>query len=39
LVSPTELTSDDQRTFTATFNPPLAGGDIGIRWTVLGADG
>lgn len=39
LQAPTSVTSDDQRTFTATFDPALAGGDIGIRWTVLGADG
>jgi len=39
LQEPTDLTTDDQRTFTVTFDPPLAGGDIGIRWTVLGADG
>ena len=37
--TPTELSTSDQRTFTATFDPPLAGGEIGVRWTVLGADG
>ena len=39
LQTPTGVTTDDQRTFVVTFDPPLAGGDIGIRWTVLGADG
>lgn len=39
LRAPNELTTDDQRTFVATFDPPLAGGDIGVRWTVAGADG
>jgi len=39
LQNPTGFTTDDQRTFNVTFDPPLAGGDIGIRWTVLGADG
>lgn len=39
LQNPTNFTTDDQRTFTATFDPALAGGDIGIRWAVLGTDG
>lgn len=39
LQAPTGFTTEDQRTFNVAFDPPLAGGDIGIRWTVLGADG
>ena len=39
LQAPSGFTTQDQRTFTVAFDPPLAGGDIGIRWTVLGADG
>ncbi len=39
LRTPTGVTTEDQRSFTATFDPPLAGGEIGIRWAVLGADG
>ena len=34
----TSIVTTDQRTFVVTFDPPLAGGDIGVRWHVQAAD-
>ena len=36
--TPTTVTSPDQRVFELTFDPPLAGGDIGVRWSVNAPD-
>ena len=36
--TPTTVTSPDQRVFELTFEPPLAGGDVGVRWSVNAPD-
>ncbi|MDY7100614.1 MAG: CopD family protein [Actinomycetota bacterium] len=37
--TPTGTTSsDDGTTWTLTFDPPLAGGDVGVRWSVQAPD-
>ena len=38
LQEPVEVTTADDMTFVITFDPPLAGGEIGIRWNVQAAD-
>jgi copper transport protein len=36
--TPTGVATPDDRTFVLAFDPPLAGGTIGIRWRVAAAD-
>ncbi|WP_040491341.1 copper resistance CopC/CopD family protein [Ilumatobacter nonamiensis] len=36
---PDDVSTVDNQVFTLSFDPALAGGDIGIRWNVLSADG
>ena len=36
--TPTTVTSSDQKAFELTFDPPLAGGQIGVRWAVNAPD-
>jgi copper transport protein len=38
LQEPTSVTTVDNKLFSANFDPPLAGGQIGIRWNVHAAD-
>lgn len=38
LQAPVEFTTEDDRVFVLRFDPPLAGGAIGIRWNVKAAD-
>lgn len=35
---PSNIETVDDRTFTVSFDPPLAGGQVGIRWNVQAAD-
>ncbi len=35
---PTEVSTLDSKVYTLTFDPPLAGGEIGVKWSVAGAD-
>lgn len=35
---PTLVTTLDAKVFTLTFDPPLAGGEIGVRWSVRAPD-
>lgn len=35
---PDEATTTDNRTWVLGFNSPLAGGDVGVRWTVAAPD-
>jgi copper transport protein len=35
---PTRVTTLDDKVFTLTFDPPLAGGQIGVRWSVRAPD-
>lgn len=35
---PTAVTTEDQLTYLLTFDPPLAGGQIGVRWSVAAPD-
>lgn len=36
--TPTTVTSPDKMVFELTFDPPLAGGDVGMRWAVNAPD-
>ena len=36
--TPTTVSSPDQKVFELTFDPPLAGGEIGVRWAVNAPD-
>jgi putative copper export protein/methionine-rich copper-binding protein CopC len=36
--TPTNVATIDQKAFDLTFDPPLAGGQIGVRWTVSAPD-
>jgi copper transport protein len=36
--TPTAVSSLDQKTFELTFDPPLAGGEVGVRWAVNAPD-
>ncbi|MBT8206707.1 MAG: copper resistance protein CopC, partial [Acidimicrobiia bacterium] len=36
--APTSALTVDQRVFTLTFDPPLAGGTVGVRWSVKAPD-
>lgn len=36
--TPTGVATPDDRTFVLAFDPPLAGGTVGIRWRVAAAD-
>ena len=38
LRTPTEVTTLDGQTFDLRFDPPLAGGDVGVRWQVRAGD-
>ncbi len=38
LQAPVEIFTGDDRVFTLRFDPPLAGGTVGIRWNVQAAD-
>ncbi|NNF64162.1 MAG: copper resistance protein CopC/CopD [Acidimicrobiia bacterium] len=35
---PSTVTTEDQLTYLLTFDPPLAGGQIGVRWSVAAPD-
>ena len=35
---PSEVTTDDGKTFVLTFEPALAGGQVGVRWSVQAPD-
>ncbi len=35
---PSAVTTDDGQTFVLTFEPPLAGGQVGVRWSVQAPD-
>lgn len=37
--APTDVAVEDGRIFVLGFDPPLAGGDVGVRWSVEAADG
>lgn len=37
--TPTAVSTLDNAMYNLRFEPPLAGGEIGVRWSVLGADG
>ena len=37
--TPTAVSTLDNKLYNLRFEPPLAGGEIGVRWSVLGADG
>lgn len=36
--APTTVSTDDQLTYLLTFDPPLSGGEVGIRWSVKAPD-
>jgi putative copper export protein/methionine-rich copper-binding protein CopC len=36
--TPTNVTTTDQKAFDLTFDPPLAGGQVGVRWSVSAPD-
>lgn len=36
--TPSAVTSLDERTFELSFDPPLAGGEVGVRWSVNAPD-
>ena len=38
LRTPTSIVTADQKVFTLTFDPPLAGGTVGVRWSVSAPD-
>ena len=38
LRSPSDVFSGDGKTFVLTFDPPLAGGQVGVRWSVQAPD-
>lgn len=35
---PTTVSTEDQLTYLLTFDPPLAGGQVGVRWSVAAPD-
>ena len=38
LHTPTSVATTDQKVFDLTFDPPLAGGEVGVRWSVRAPD-
>ncbi len=36
--TPTTVSTDDQLTYLLTFDPPLSGGEVGVRWSVKAPD-
>jgi copper transport protein len=38
VLTPTSVSTTDQKTFDLTFDPPLAGGEVGVRWSVSAPD-
>ncbi len=38
LRAPTNVSTLDNKVFTLTFDPPLAGGEVGVRWSVRAPD-
>lgn len=38
LREPSVVTTSDDKTFVLTFDPPLAGGQVGVRWSVQAPD-
>lgn len=38
LREPTEATTEDERTWVLRFDPPIAGGEVGVRWLVKAPD-
>lgn len=38
LRKPTSVSTEDQLTYVLTFDPPLGGGEVGVRWSVAAPD-
>lgn len=36
--APTTVSTEDQLTYLLTFDPPLSGGEVGVRWSVAAPD-